>query len=234
MEKRVMEIAGEWLEGTGLRFEVVRSGPANIRIGFLPDDGSWSYLGTDALSIGSDEVTLNLGWITATTPRKEMRRVVLHEFGHALGLEAANTSPIARIPWRKARTYAFFAGAPNHWSRQDVEDQVFRKYTEREAIHSQGDPYSIMYHPAPAECTEPGFSWHEGSDLSEGDKAFIRQLYPPLREAPPAAAVRPGVTRRSAAGKDRSVKATPTRATPKKKATRKSSSMRRAKKRRMK
>jgi len=40
------------------------------------------------------------------------------------------------------------------------------------------DPHSIMYHPIPKETTDGKIEIVPVSNLSEGDKQFIAQLYP--------------------------------------------------------
>jgi hypothetical protein len=57
---------------------------AQVRIA-RAEDGYWSYLGTDVLSIPPGEPTMNLQGFTAGTPESEYKRVVRHETGHTLG-----------------------------------------------------------------------------------------------------------------------------------------------------
>ena len=51
---RTMGYASEWLDHANLTFVWTDTpGSADIRIDFRRGDGSWSYIGTDALSIGN-------------------------------------------------------------------------------------------------------------------------------------------------------------------------------------
>ena len=75
---RVMQLNGYIGE-----FEFIDDGAGEIRISF-EQPGSWSYIGTDALSIPDAYPTMNLGWLTINSKDAEIGRVVLHEFGHAL------------------------------------------------------------------------------------------------------------------------------------------------------
>jgi serralysin len=196
LHKRVMDVAQEWLRHANLSFKVIESGPAEIRVSFKEDWGSWSYMGTECLSIPSGEPTMNL-WVNSKTPRDEFRRVVLHEFGHALGLAAAQHSPIAAIPWRKQATYEYLRMTEG-WTKAEVDANVFAKYDYDEVIHGPADPRSVMYHGIPKECTEGGVTVTMRSDLSAEDKRFIARLYPAesqvIRRAP---ASRPTGQRRS-------------------------------------
>ena len=40
---------------------------------------------------------MNYGWIDADSPEEELRSVVLHEFGHALGLIHEHQNPLSGI-----------------------------------------------------------------------------------------------------------------------------------------
>ena len=82
----MIETVSEWTRHANLRFKVVRSGDAELRVDF-GDAGSWSYLGKDSLATPKDEATINLGAMTGKTPDSVLRPVVLHEFGHALGMK---------------------------------------------------------------------------------------------------------------------------------------------------
>ena len=70
---------------------------ATIRITFKASDGSWSALGTDCKKeewFRKNEATMNLGWILqGQANAKENKGVILHEFGHALGLDHEHQSP---------------------------------------------------------------------------------------------------------------------------------------------
>src|SRR5262249_53463844 len=75
----------EWESlGIGLQFRPEDNpAEAEIRIAFA-DDGSWSYVGTDCLTISANEATMNIGW-DPTSPYG--KATVLHEIGHAFGDE---------------------------------------------------------------------------------------------------------------------------------------------------
>jgi hypothetical protein len=59
---------GEWLGlGIGLRFEEVGDpAEAEIKIGRLDGDGSWSFVGTDILKNADRGRTMNFGWDLTT------------------------------------------------------------------------------------------------------------------------------------------------------------------------
>ena len=83
---KVMKYASQWTDyAKGITLKETNDFTSEIRISFQ-SGGSWSYVGKDCIGIPYQEPTMNLGWLTETTDDNEFRRVVLHEFGHALGL----------------------------------------------------------------------------------------------------------------------------------------------------
>jgi hypothetical protein len=76
-EAQVKQHVVKWTEGANLQFEFGDAANAQVRIAFN-DDGAWSYIGTDALSIPAGQPTMNFGWLD--------EGVVLHEFGHMIGM----------------------------------------------------------------------------------------------------------------------------------------------------
>ena len=95
LKRRVKKVAEEWTASgmANLTLEFRNNAPTDIRIAFQQGNGSWSYLGTMCRQIPEPEPTMNYGWLTPTSPDDELRRVVLHEFGHALGLIHEHQNP---------------------------------------------------------------------------------------------------------------------------------------------
>ncbi len=90
--------------------QVVEDEDADIRVAFQQGNGSWSYLGTVCRQIRVDQPTMNYGWLTPDSTDDELRRVVLHEFGHALGLIHEHQSPNRPISWSRAAVIAELSG----------------------------------------------------------------------------------------------------------------------------
>ncbi len=182
VQEKVAAIAGEWRQYANLTF-VFGAGPeAEIRIAFKPNLGSWSYMGTDcSLPQLAGRPTMNLGWLTPTTSVAEYRRVVLHEFGHALGLVHEHLQPNADIPWDEQKVIAYYKRT-NGWDENYIRSNVLAK--ARADAFTALDPHSIMLYPVPKELTKGGFEipW-SNSELSALDKEFIGKMYPFARDA---------------------------------------------------
>ncbi|KAH9995889.1 hypothetical protein BJV74DRAFT_911445 [Russula compacta] len=84
LQRRVKEIADEWMRYANIKFQFVGGREAETRIKFTGKDGSSrSWVGKDNLLTPPEE-TMSLG-IEETSLEARIRHVVLHEFGHALG-----------------------------------------------------------------------------------------------------------------------------------------------------
>lgn len=177
VQATVEEFAHKWSEIANIHFDFGDHAEADIRISFeLP--GSWSYLGKDAIRRPYEEATMNYGWLTSYSSDDEYRRVVTHEFGHALGAIHEHQHPEVAIPWDKPKVYAYYALPPNLWDEQTVEVNIFEAYDLTSSNFSDYDPESIMHYPIPQGLTLGDFSVDWNNSLSPQDIAFIGTQYP--------------------------------------------------------
>jgi serralysin len=179
LRDRVKAVAERWTEPgmANLTFQWVDEGDSEIRIGFMEGDGSWSFLGTQCRDIPEDEPTMNYGWLTPDSPEDELQRVVLHEFGHALGLIHEHQNPQGGIDWNEPAVIADLSGPPNNWDEATIRHNVLDHYPKTDVTATDVDPKSIMMYPIPASWTNDGFSADFNDDVSETDVAFIRTVY---------------------------------------------------------
>jgi len=178
IQERVKSVARTWTDLTNLRFIWTTRAPTDIRIAFMPGNGSWSYLGTQCRNIPEPKPTMNYGWLTADSSDDEVRRVVLHEFGHAVGLIHEHQSPSGGgIKWNVAAVVADLGGPPNNWDRATIENNMFAKYKDVAATQDV-DATSIMMYPIPKTWTLDGTEAGLNTELSENDIAFIKKQYP--------------------------------------------------------
>lgn len=182
IQAKVQNMAMEWTEHANIGFHFGDHADAEIRIAFVEGDGSWSFLGTDALSIPKDHPTMNYGWLRLNTSDVEYARVVKHEFGHALGLIHEHQHPLANIPWDKEKVYDHYAETQG-WSQDEVDQQLFAKYDGVITQFSAYDPKSIMHYPIDNDLTIGDFEVGWNTGLSDSDKTFIRAVYPGITSA---------------------------------------------------
>lgn len=185
LQQRVREAAENWLYDTAenqqlanLTFDFAPTGNADIRIGFQQGDGSWSYIGTYNQQIPQQQQTMNFGWLTPDSSDEDVRSVVLHEFGHALGLIHEHQNPVGAIQWNEAAVIADLSQPPNEWDVATIRRNVLDRYDPNKVTATAVDSDSIMMYPIPASWTNGTFSSDFNGELSPTDKKFIRQCYP--------------------------------------------------------
>jgi hypothetical protein len=176
---KVKAQAVKWEQFANIKFNWAASkATAHIRISFVADSGSWSYIGTDCLGIPKNEPTMNFGWLRDNTDDTEFERVVVHEFGHALGAIHEHQNPRGGIQWNLPAVYAYFSGPPNNWSKADIDNNVVGKYSVDQLNASKYDPNSIMLYHFDGALIKGGKPTKFNTHLSTGDKRFIRTQYP--------------------------------------------------------
>ena len=176
---RVKAQAIKWSQFANVKFNFAASKTsAQIRVSFVADDGSWSYIGTDCLGVAKSEPTMNFGWLRDDTDDAEYERVVVHEFGHALGAIHEHQNPKGGIQWNLAAVYAYFSGPPNNWSKEEVDSNVIGKYSVDQLNASKYDPDSIMLYQFDGALIKGGKPTKFNTRLSTGDKRFIKKQYP--------------------------------------------------------
>jgi hypothetical protein len=177
IQAKVKQFAVQWCDFANIGIQFDNSPDAEIRVAFTPNKGSWSYMGTDNLSIPRDQQTMNFGWFGPDTDDEEYSRTVIHEFGHALGCIHEHQHPDTNIPWDREKAFAYYLRT-NGWDRAKVEQQVFQRYSRSQTQFSAFDKDSIMEYPIDESLTIGDFSIGWNRHLSPTDKTFIASIYP--------------------------------------------------------
>lgn len=165
----------------GIRFEEVSSASdAEIRIGFQPGDGYWSYIGTYVLNIGQLERTMNFG--SDLTQDSRGVDVPVHEIGHTLGFPHSHQNPFSGIVWNRQAVIDEFSGPPNNWPLPMIESNILTKLPRNFVEGSDWDPDSIMHYAFDAGLIVSPQQYQDGlypaPGLSDTDKEQVRTFYP--------------------------------------------------------
>lgn len=183
LQERVAALAMAWPDETGANFSFdfwIGQGhdpaEADIRVTFEAGLGSFSVLGRFAQTVDRTQRTMNLGWMTTDLPEPDARAVVLHEFGHALGLVHEHMNPAQPIDWNRDKVRDDMR-ASQGWSDDKIDANMFRRYDRTEIFGTDVDSSSIMMYPIPPGWTRDGFTVGFNTILSPADKALIREAY---------------------------------------------------------
>jgi hypothetical protein len=183
LQDKVIEFASEWEEHANIDFDFIGNGNGGmIRVGFQfnGNNGSWSYLGRDALNIPSNEPTMNFGWFNSNTSDTEFSRVILHEFGHVLGCIHEHQHPQANICWDSSAVYSYYSTNLG-WSTDQIDRNIFDRYSINHTQFNDYDPNSIMHYAIPGSLLlDPSKAVEWNTSLSQHDIDFIGHIYPNL------------------------------------------------------
>ena len=191
LRRTVLDLAGSWENFANIDFIPIDDRDyqlADIRISFLRGAGNWSLIGTDSAQRSQRaNASMNLD-ITDGDSEARIGRIVLHEFGHALGMKHEHQNPAINIDWNHDVVYADLLDAEG-WGQTEVDRNVFERLNFGTTNFTEFDPQSIMLYPIPARWTNDGFSTDWNSRLSVTDRQFIQEEYP--FESPEPVIVRP-------------------------------------------
>jgi hypothetical protein len=166
------EQAQWWTQHANLQFVFNDAPDAEIRVAFDPNDGAWSYVGTDCRNIPQNQPTMNLGFLDGGTAG--------HEFGHAIGLGHEHQNPRGGIVWNREAVIRDLSGPPNFWTVDQIEHNVLNKYSVDQIRGTDFDGDSIMLYFFPDSWVQSGAGTKANQVLSAMEKAFIAsaEAYP--------------------------------------------------------
>jgi len=182
----VKQGASKWLPYVNLKFDFIEMDEedvfasdeflGDIRVDFQPQfkSGGSSALGTDSLTGHPHTPSMTLG-TEFSSPNFES--TVIHEFGHALGLNHAHQHPDANIPWDREKAYYHYATVAG-MSKSQVDAQVFPAERVPNQTYAPYDRYSVMHYQVFNELTTGNWQQPLNKSISAGDIAFMRQIYP--------------------------------------------------------
>lgn len=175
LKSKTLHVANEWQPYSGILFAAAGSAEmSDIRIAFRrPTTGFTSAIGIQAIRYDKETPTMYLEDLDKHN-EKDFRRVVLHEFGHALGLRHELQHPGATIQWDTVKALKYFR---EHYGFSEPQAM---KFIFSKATVGPGEVYddrSIMIYAVPAFITKNnvGITWPE--KLSEQDKIQMKRFY---------------------------------------------------------
>jgi hypothetical protein len=137
-----------------------------------------SFVGTDSVNFAATgKPSMCLGFHqSAGYPDREIDRLILHEFGHALGLIHEQSHPERAFRLKPAPdVYKFFRdkyGFDSSW----VDFNVLKQFSKQQTtLFKPFDTESIMMYELPPDVAEPPM--HQNYALSSVDIETIKELY---------------------------------------------------------
>jgi hypothetical protein len=171
----IIRIANQWQPYSGIKFTPVQKPEqSDIRVS-LRVKNTWSLIGTSALKEKFTACTMGLNYLDITYRKdpKKFRSIVLHEFGHALGLIHEHRHPEMTLLWDTAAVLHFYKQYSTTWVFQNVID----KYSATTGFYDSPDPKSIMIYAIPDTLLKNKKGIKQPDSLSIQDQYFVHKIY---------------------------------------------------------
>lgn len=157
---------------------------SNIRISFDPTKGAFSNVGKGAESIPNDKATMNLGWTDQDEESSDSAQgvvgtgvVVVHEFGHMLGMIHEHQREDEPFHWNKEFVYAEMLRT-NGWLPEQVDENIFDTTAMNTLNASKFDAHSVMEYIFPNNYFLTPPDLEQAHYLSNLDIIWISKTYP--------------------------------------------------------
>lgn len=159
----------------------------DIRISFAEKGAAYSLLGVES-QYDRSRPSMNLGWLDANESTSDLPnvyagtyQVILHEFGHAMGMIHEHNNPRNNcIVWNKEAVRAALRGPPNYWTNDIIDTNMFGTYCKDQINGSDYDPKSIMHYWFTKEwvCNPCNLKLQYNTKYSDLDKKWLSKMYP--------------------------------------------------------
>ena len=186
LKHEIFDVAQEWTDHANLFFKLVEDNDAQAEIRIStngPESANRSYCGKQSTKVEGPSM-----WLGVKPGQPEFITVILHEFGHALGMLHEHQHPQANIPWNLEAIRQQIDSQADEARKQDpdyqqwldtsIKNQFLPLEIEAGDLVLEYDPSSIMHYQITSERTLGGFETPLNTALSDKDKAFMRKIYP--------------------------------------------------------
>ena len=171
------QAALDWSAVANLFFTYPAVGPYDIRVAFADNNGSWSYVATDAKMVAQGQPTMNCGWTSYD--------MFAHEIGHAVGFFHEQSNYNNPLCFNHAVVDAELKGSPNFWDQATIDFNVYRLADKATTEATPRDSESIMQYFFPGTWMCNLIPVFGGKVLSLVDKEFAARIYPKAIPPPP-------------------------------------------------
>lgn len=178
MSKKLLQVANTWSRFANISFAPTdKIYLSQVRVTFRKG-GYASAVGRESKEqTYANVASMFLEGLDTLRDENEFRRIVLHEFGHALGLEHELLKSSAHIPWDSNAVYKYYSDHYK-WDRGKVDQNVFRAFDVPKP-YDEFDSSSIMIYAVPDTLTigrSYQIPWPK--QLSLTDQECISTWYP--------------------------------------------------------
>lgn len=113
--------------------------------------------------------------------------LVLHEFGHALGMHHEMKNPNIKITWIESVLVQMFGSA------DFVKSQITSKIDANSVNATAFDKNSVMIYPLPAKTNQEGINMSGARNYTDLDRQWLKQAYgdPKIPPPPPSTGTQP-------------------------------------------